>query len=686
MTRWKISAFFAFFGILLNFFALPAAAAPLVVRLSISPLAATVPTGATQQFNVSVNGTTNRKVIWSVNGVEGGSPETGTISINGLYTAPASVPAAPTVFVKATSRANRAVSATATVTIQNPLTVAVAPPVVNLTLGAAQQFTATVAGSKNQTVVWKVNNVAGGSAQTGTISAAGLYTAPNAMPPNAIVTVSATSVVDNSTQGAATVNLFNPSTGPNAVRFLNQTTFGATPALKNHVEKIGFDAFLNEQFALPESPYQPTLTATRQEVVDRFWVNLFKGQDQLRQRTVYALSQLWVESFNKNTEPDMMLPWLKILSRNAFGNYRTLMREITIDASMGHYLDLVNSSKPSGTQGANENYARELMQLFTLGLYKLNMDGSYQLDANNQPIPVYTQTDVRQLSLALTGWTYPTPPGQTPGPTNGNYYPGPMEPRQNNHDTTAKTILGQSLPASQTIQQDLDGALDIVFNHPNVAPFVATRLIRAFVTSNPSPAYIERIATVFENNGAGVRGDLKAVIRAILLDPEARDDNPPPGFGRLRSPVQHTIAFFRAVGADFNEPLLFAYVYRDMGESVLDAPTVFGHYSPLYRLPNGSGQFGPEFQIFTPTEAVNRANFIYQTMNENWLSISEFTNLAGNPTALIDAIDQRFLGGRMTPAMRDSIARALPSAQDNRSKAIAAIYLVVTSGDFIVQK
>lgn len=596
----KTSAFFALFGILPNIFApVVIQANMLVVTLVVSPASATVNTNAVQQISAAVTGATNKKVVWTVNDIEGGNSQIGTISVTGLYTAPAVVPANPAVSVKATSWANRSVSATSLLTIQNS-----APP-----------------------------------------------------------------------QNGASVN-----------RFLNQTTFGATPVLKTHVEQIGFEAFLSEQFALPESVYPNPPTATTQQTVDRFWSNMFKGNDQLRQRTVYALSQIWVESFNKNSEPEMMIPWLKILSKNSFGNYRTLMREITLDASMGHYLDLVNSNKPSATEGANENYARELMQLFTIGLYKLNPDGSYQLDSNNRPIPVYSQTDVRQLALALTGWTYPTPPGQTPGGNNGSYYPGQMEPRQNNHDATAKTILGQNLLAGRTIQQDLDGALDIIFNHPNTAPFVSTRLIRAFVTSNPSPAYIQRISAIFENNGSGVRGDLKSVIRAILLDAEARNDDPASDFGRLRSPLQHTIAVFRALNADFNEPLGFAYIYRDMGEGILDAPSVFGHYSPAFRLPDGGGLFAPEFQIYTPTEAVNRANFIYTNMYENRVNISEFTSVAGNSANLINAVNRRFLDGKMSPEMRDSISRALQSATDNKTRAITAIYLVVTSGDFVIQR
>jgi uncharacterized protein (DUF1800 family) len=580
------------------------------------------------------------------------------------------------------------VAATLAQAQSSDIKVVISPKTATVLVGGTQQFTAKIAGPGTRAVIWSVNGIAGGNAQIGTITTGGKYTAPATLPANPVVQVRVTSADDGNAFSNAAVTL--QAQVPPAVstgRFLKQTTFGPTPQLMTHVQQIGFSAFLDEQFAAPESTYPNPLTATRAQMVDRFWINAFKGNDQLRQRVVYALSQIWVVSLNKNNEPEQVIPWLNILSRNAFGNYRTLMREVTLDASMGHYLDLVNSNKPNGGSGANENYARELMQLFTIGLYKLNQDGSLQLDGNNQPIPAYTQTDVRQLALALTGWTYPTTPGQTPSQgNNGSYYIGQMEPRQINHDTTAKTILGQSLPANQMIQDDLDDALDIIFQHPNVAPFVSTRLIRALVTSNPSPAYIARISAVFNDNGQGTRGDLKSVIRAILLDPEARNDNPAPEFGRLRSPFQHTIAFLRAMNTNINEPLSFAYLYTGMGESILNAPTVFGHYSPLYKMPGNNQLFAPEFQIYTPTEAVNRANFIYWMMNEGPVDLTPFTSIASNSTQLIDVVDTRLLEGRMTPEMRASITTALQSSTDNRSRALTVLYLVATSGDFIIQR
>lgn len=262
-----------------------------------------------------------------------------------------------------------------------------------------------------------------------------------------------------------------------------------------------------------------------------------------------------------------------------------------------------------------------------------------------------------------------------------------MIPVPGKHNAAMKTILGQQLAAGQTIQQDLDGAIDIVFNHPNVGPFMATRLIRAFVTSNPSPAYVGRVAAVFNDNGQSVRGDLQAVLRAVIMDQEARDDNPPATFGRLRTPMQHTIAMSRALGLNINGASGFAYLFYNMNEGMLDAPSVFGHYSPTFRIPK-SNLFGPEFQIYSASDAVNRANFFYGMLFNPWPinpSLQPFANLAGNSNALINAVDNALLFGRMSQTTRNAIANALPSQPDNNARALAALYLTVTSGEYLVQ-
>jgi uncharacterized protein (DUF1800 family) len=577
------------------------------------------------------------------------------------------------------------VSTPLTINVVSSISVSVTPNAVSLVPGASQQFQATVSGTPNQALTWKVNGVTGGSTSTGTITQAGLYTAPDSIPAAAI-TVSAVSQADNATQGTAGVT-FVDAQAVTYGRFLDQTTFGPTPQLMAHISQTGLQAFLDEQFATPESQWPAVNTATVGGTEDAFFLNALNGQDQLRQRVIFALTEIFVIARNKNVNGNELVPWLQLLSRNAFGNYRTLLREITLDASMGKYLDLANSARPGIAGGANENYPREVMQLFSIGLWKLNQDGSQQLDVQGNPIPSYDQNDVRQLALALTGWTYGNPSNTPPQNVNSNYYPGPMLPVANNHDRTQKTVLGQTLAANQTHAQDLDAVIDILFNHPNVGPFIATRLIRALVTSNPSPAYIARVAAAFNDNGQGMRGDMKSMIRAIVMDAEARNDTPPANFGRLRTPVQQTIAFLRALNIPSGDPTQFAYIYYQMGEPMLDAPSVFGHYSPTYRVPRSS-LFGPEFQIYSPSEAMNRANFIYWWMTSTYPinpALQPFVNVAGNTTVLINAADNALLYGRMTPQMRAALMNALPAMIDNNQRVFTVLYLTATSGEYLIQ-
>ncbi len=259
--------------------------------------------------------------------------------------------------------------------------------------------------------------------------------------------------------------------------------------------------------------------------------------DQLRQRVAFALSQIFVIGGSKVGDPTAYTNYLQLLNNEAFTNYRQIMNDVTLSPAMGHWLDMVNNGKPNVSKGdhADENYAREFMQLFTIGTSQLNPDGSYQLDSNGNQIPTYTQNTVEAFALAYTGWTYPLMPGATQQTYNPAYWNGPMVPVDSNHDTESKQLLvypgvagGGLLSAGQTAEQDLNGALDNVFNHPNVGPFVSRELIQHFVTSNSSPGYIQRVASVFNDNGSGVRGDMKSVITSILIDPEARRGDSPP--------------------------------------------------------------------------------------------------------------------------------------------------------------
>ena len=649
------------------------------IPLVTSVVPSTLPLGP---FSLTVNGSrfvSGAQVLWN------GSPLATSFVNAGQLTATGNAAQPGSVTLRVANPGTGAVSSPVTVTVtSNSIVVNVTPRSINLPAGAKQQYQATVAGTSNQAVTWRVNKIAGGNPTLGIITSGGLYTAPSVSPPGGWVSVSAVSVADGATQGLATAVIKNP-VGVTYGRFLDQTSFGPTAQSMTHLQQVGMQAFLDEQFAMPESPWPSLATAERSDVVDAFFENASTGQDQLRQRVIFGLSEYIVVAMNKNTEPNEIIPWIQLLSRNAFGNYRTLLKELTIDASMGKYLDLVNSGVDGGA--ANENYPREVMQLFSMGVYKLNVDGSLQLDAAKHPIPTYTETDVKQLARALTGWTFNSADGTTGGGGNWNYYPGPMIPVPGKHNTSSKNILGQTLPAGRTIQQDLDGAIDIIFNHPNVGPFVATRLIRALVTSNPSPAYIARVAARFNNNGQGVRGDMQAVVRAIIMDREARNDTPPANFGRLRTPMQNIIAFARALNLDLGPASQFSWLFYDMNEGLLDAPSVFGHYSPYYHIPK-SPLFGPEFQIYSASEAVNRANFLYYFMANPWPinpALQPFVNVAGNSTTLINAVNNALLFGRMSPQLRAAIVKALPTQYDNNARALTALYLTVMSGEYLVQ-
>ena len=633
--------------------------------ITITPSSVTVLTGSVTAFTAST------AVTWQASA--------GSITAAGVFTAPLT---AGQVTVTAVSVADATKTATATVTVQLPV-VSITPPSGTVGIGG------TLAFSANLPVSWQVNGIAGGNVVVGTISAAGLYTAPAVVPTPATVTVRAVNASNAASFATASVLVTGPAPLVSlltAGRLLEQAAFGGRPADLAKVQQMGVVGWLDEQFALPETaiPDQGSTASLRAWELNNF----VHAPDQLRQRVRYSLGQIVVTSLGKLNYANEILPWMRVLQRNAFGNYRTLLREVTLSPSMGKYLDLANSSKPSAMSAANENYPRELMQLFSIGLWKLNNDGSQQLDANGQPIPTYDQATVRQVALALTGWTYPTAPGGTPGLLNWENFTGDMEPRPAYHDTTAKAFLGCSLAANQTIQQDLDATIDCLFQHPNLPPFIATRLIRSLVKSNPSPAYIGRISAVFINNGQGVRGDLKAVVRAILTDAEARQDVPDATSGRLKEPIYFISSFVRAMNGSVALNTGMAYVYDSMGQSVLAPPSVFNWFSPMYRVPK-SPLYGPEFQIYTPTEASLRANLVYQILTSNGgdavVDLTNFNAVAGNPTALLDEVDKVLFYGRMPAGVRTALTNAVTAAYDNNQRVQAAVYLAALSGQYAVQ-
>lgn len=584
-----------------------------------------------------------------------------------------------------------AVNLNITAAVVIPVVVTVAPSTTAANTGGVQQFTHTVTGAANTAVTWSVNNIAGGNATVGTITAGGLYTAPASVPAPATVAVRATSVADPSKSAVANLTI---SPAPNggvgqgtgnvaAGRFLEQAAYGPTPAELTKVKTIGIEAWLNEQFAMAETPIPNPGGMAMATVQAQYLHRISTAPDQLRQRVAGALGQIIVISANKNIYPEELVPYLQILSQHAFGNYRTLLEAISRSSQMGKYLDLANSNKPSPGSAANENFARELMQLFTIGLYALNPDGSTQVDAQGNPIRAYDQFTVQQVALALTGWTYA-------GPNNNNWdnFSGPLEPRQANHATGAKVLVATTIPAGQSVEADMTSVLDWVFNHPNTAPFVSTRLIRALVKSNPSAAYIGRISAVFANNGAGVRGDLKAVVRAILTDAEARNDVPAANDGRLKDAIYNVVAFVRAFGGSISPTNQQAWTFSRMSQTPLAPPSVFGFYSPLYRIPRTTLN-GPEFQIYGPTESALRGNLYWQIISNPGgdfpVDFTPYVNLANNTAGLIDAVDQTLLYGRMPAQMRQSLANAIEAQGDALGKARTAIYLTALSGFYAVQ-
>jgi uncharacterized protein (DUF1800 family) len=366
---------------------------------------------------------------------------------------------------------------------------------------------------------------------------------------------------------------------------------------------------------------------------------------------------------------------------------------------MGRYLDMVTSTK----NNPNENYAREILQLFSIGLNELNLDGTPQLDLEDNPIPTYDQAVVTGFAKVFTGWTFEAQPSL--GVVN---YIDPMRLVAANHDTGTKQLLNDVvLPAGQTGVADLNAALDNIFNHPNVGPFVAGHLIRTLVTSNPTPAYVARVASVFNDNGAGVRGDLKAVVRALLLDPEARGDvKTDPNYGHLREPALFVANILRAFNARSANGSTTSDGYLNpqitpMDQDLFRPPSVFSYYPPDYLAPGTTDVLGPEFGILSATTALRRANFVnaivYATIavsanapTGTSIDQSGLQALAGDPAALVAELDRVLLHGTMSTAMRDSIVtavNAVPAGTNQmRDRARAALYLVATSSQYQVQR
>ncbi len=504
-----------------------------------------------------------------------------------------------------------------------------------------------------------------------------------------------------------------------AARFLDQASFGPTATDLSFVQAKGLNAYLDEQFALP-----PTLLAaipdplSAQYVAEdpslsqdscwgsEWWGAALTAPDQLRQRTAFALSHVYVIS-NDATGGRATTFFYNLLLQDAFGNWRRLMEDMVLSPAMGQFLNMANSAKAPAGSIANENFARENLQLFSIGPVLLNADGTPQTDSNGNQMPSYTQAQVQAFARAFTGWTYVPGPGQAP--VSFPVYQGrmdlPMGAVDEQHDAAAKVLLnGTVLPAGQSARQDLEEALDSIFQHPNLPPFVARQLIQHLVSSHPSPAYVARVAGIFVNNGFGVRGDLQAVLRAILLDPEARAGDTDAGFdgGHLREPLLYGASVLRAVGftsnpADPTTPwpyTLLLWQANTMGQFPMNAPSVFGFFPPGYVIPQTMLN-APEFGIENTASIAARLSFAdLVATNRLWQMTVNlgpgsplYAAAAQSPETLVNLLDTMYLHGQMTAEMRSTLvdvlsANVFASAADKGSEVQMALYLVITSSQY----
>ncbi|MEO8433997.1 MAG: DUF1800 domain-containing protein [Pyrinomonadaceae bacterium] len=599
-----------------------------------------------------------------------------------------------------------------------------------------------------------------GSVGGGPSDDAGAVPTPAPQTPPAMVTPPTIAQYQGQFNGPVTVP------GYDEIRFLEQATWGPQGPPNNdlqHLRALGLQGWLNEQFNTPplfvngaaspplssnypamplypvNQPTPPVCDATcvrdnytLYQLQKQFVTNALTRDDQLRQRVSFALHKLIVvagRDLNAN-EASWYAPYLQAIDKNAFGNFRQLLKDVTLNPGMGRYLDMAGNSKVA----PNENYSREIMQLFSIGTDMLNQDGTPILDANGNRIPSYGQTEITDLARVFTGWTI----ANTNNTFNGSPAPDYISPMTFNNnanangpfDTNAKTLLnGQVLPACTNTafnpctgnltntrnykNAELDLAMDNLFNHQNTGPYLCTQLIHQLVTSNPTPPYVGRCAAAFANNGSGVRGDMRAVITAILLDPEARGDvKSAPTYGRLREPVQLMTNLLRNFNAT-SDGVLTTNVSgagsftTPLGQDIFNPPTVFSYFPQDYGLP-GTNLFGPEFGILDTSTTFSRANFVNTLFLANsgngvpvnnpnrplgtQLNYSSYQAMAASCTAqscqLVDALNAAMMHGAMSAAMMSNIVNAVTtvSSADPAGRTRTAIYLIATSSQYQVER
>ncbi len=585
-----------------------------------------------------------------------------------------------------------------------------------------------------------------------------------------------TASFDLTEAGALDLQVLNPAPGPatstdliaqvsdtrsdpvvtpaDASRFLAQATFGATDGDIHHVSLVGYQAWLNEQFNLPQTLHEPAVeqaitinnppcasndlmcngilfirTNTNERYLQQsFWQQTLTGNDQLRQRVKYALSEMMVVSDTNDAlskMPRMAATYYDLLGTNAFGNFRKLLEDVTLSPAMGTFLSTLGNDKGDATRDPDENYAREVMQLFTIGLYQLNQDGTQKLDAAGSPIPNYSNTDVMGLAKVFTGFSW-----NAPGPRSEKLWsywdmyvgPGygqdmlPMQPFPNHHSTAEKDFLGVTIAASGNSDPagDLKIALDTLFMHPSLPPFFAKQMIQHLVTSNPSRAYVSRVAGVFIDNGRGVRGDMKAVLTAILLDDEARNTaaaRANPQAGKVREALIRYTEWARAFTAQSRTGVFDLHSSESpisgLGEMWYRSPSVFNWFAPGFVPPGTSiaqaGLVAPEMQMTDVSSVVGYLNYMQTAIGGDatqgpdvFSDYSAEVAIARDANQLLDRLNLLLMAGSMDSALRAQIAAAVngisiptgdATAVHNAliSRVKTAIYLTMASPAFCAQ-
>lgn len=516
-----------------------------------------------------------------------------------------------------------------------------------------------------------------------------------------------------------------PSAGPSAdeaARFLTQATFGPTDSDIARVQAIGYSAWLDEQFALPAVPHLPYVQANFVAgpnvsnfnfMQDSFWQQAIPAQDQLRQRIKFALSQIAVVSGADNTiaaYSDGLANYADLLGQHAFGNYRQVMEAVATNPMMGIYLSHLGNKKAQGTSVPDENFARELMQLFSIGLVQLNADGT----PVSPQVETYTNEDIGGLARVFTGWSWAAT-GTTEQEFRGTNVTDPqqrikpMKVYPQHHESGAKTFLGLTIASGTSGEASLAQALDRLFNHQNLCPFIGKQLIQRLVTSNPSAAYVGRVSAACANNGQGVRGDMKAMIRAILLDADARDAAKlaDPQWGKVREPVLRLAHWGRCYGATSTSGNWtirnLQSAATSLGQQPWRSPSVFNFYRPGYVPPNtaiaSASLVAPEFQLIGETSVAGYTNFMQTTVQSGvglgtprdvQPNYAPEIALAGNADALLDRVNRCLMAGQMSSTLRNDIRTAVnaigTTGNGPNNRVYTAILLTMASPDYLVQK